>query len=142
MFDKEKIEKKLMVIERERTLLDDSIEVSYEEFISEDNSLMYDATLHRLQVALQAVLDVSQYIVAHMVLGDYSENKKVFDLLEKEGILNSDLAEVLKGAIGVRNILVHQYEDVDPKVIFDILENHLNDFDKFISSIAKFLQDK
>jgi uncharacterized protein YutE (UPF0331/DUF86 family) len=40
---------------------------------------------------------------------------------------------------GLRNILVHEYVSVDLDVIADILQRRLDDFEKFISLIRKYL---
>lgn len=139
--DNDKIKKKLDIIMRERVLLDDFVGIPYEEFVSPADPFSsndYYAALHRLQLSLQAVLDISQYIVSHEVLGNYKENKEVFGLLAEKKIITTDLAKSLELAIGTRNIMVHQYEDVDPKVIYDIIQTKLSDFDAFVDQIVAF----
>ncbi len=37
----------------------------------------------------------------------------------------------------VLHIAVHQYDTLDNKIIFDIINNHLVDFSDFAASIAK-----
>ncbi len=139
--DKEKIRAKLDVIQSQRALLDDFIRMSIEDFCSgvPEFTLKYDACLYRLQVALQAVLDVSQYIVSCTTETSYKENKDLFGILYKEGILSLGLATKFTKAIGVRNILVHHYEEVDPEVIHGILQKDLGDFDRFVSEISDYL---
>ena len=35
----------------------------------------------------------------------------------------------------VRNLIVHQYEEIDPAILFDLAKNRLNDFRKFRDEI-------
>lgn len=139
--DKEKIKAKLDVIQSQRCLLEDFVGMPLEDFTSgvPELALKYDACLHRLQIALQAVLDVAQYIASCTSETVYRENKDVFDILRREGVISKETAEVFKSAIGVRNILVHQYEQVEPEVIFKIIKEDLGDFDKFVVEVSEYL---
>lgn len=139
--DKEKISSKLDVIQSHRVLLDDFVEMSFEDFTSDtpDFAVKYDACLYRLQVALQAVLDVTQYLASCTSDLVYKENKDAFDILAHEKIISKELAERFKTAIGVRNILVHQYEQVEPEIIYNIIKNDLGDFDKFVDEVSAYL---
>jgi hypothetical protein len=44
-------------------------------------------------------------------------------------------AEKLYAMAGFRNILVHGYQDVDLRVVEDIVENHLTDLLAFVAAI-------
>ena len=51
-----------------------------------------------------------------------------------------EIAKTFEAAIGVRNILVHQYESVDPNEVYTIIQNNLSDFDRFVIEIADYLE--
>jgi len=141
MIDPTKIREKLKIIERERSLLEDFRGMSFEEFSTDEKIHEYYGALHHLQVALQAVLDVCQHIAAQKLLGPYKENKEVFALLSRKGILSEDVAKTFEAAVGVRNILVHQYEEVDPHKVYEVIQNNLSDFDRFVGEIGKYLEE-
>jgi len=48
--------------------------------------------------------------------------------------LSDDLTEKLNKLIGLRNVLVHEYVEIDIEKLFYYLEN-LNDFRKFVKDI-------
>lgn len=139
--EKQKIKAKLDFIQSTRSLLDDFVGMPFEDFNSDvpDFAMKYDACLYRLQTALQAVLDVSQYIVSCTSEVVYKENKDVFDILAKEKVITKPTAQTFKSAIGVRNILVHSYEQVEPEIIYNIIQNDLGDFDKFVLEVTDYL---
>lgn len=139
--NKEKIKAKLDVIQSQRCLLDDFVGMPLEDFTSgvPELALKYDACLYRLQVALQAVLDVTQYLASCTSELVYKENKDAFDILAHEKIISKELAQRFKIAIGVRNILVHQYEQVEPEIIYNIIKNDLGDFDRFVDEVSSYL---
>lgn len=140
MLDVVKLREKLKVIQRERSLLEDFVGITFEDFTGDDKIHEYYGALHHLQVALQAALDTCQHIAAQKLLGPYKENKEVFGLLSRKGILSDEVGKIFEAAIGVRNILVHQYEDVDPKKVYNAIQNNLSDFDKFVDEIGEYLK--
>lgn len=95
---------------------------------------------HTLQVAIQAALDVASHIVSDERLGEPRTNRQLFELLEQADVLNPDLAESLGKMAGFRNILVHGYEIVDPTIVQDIVENHLQDLLDYGQSIRRRLR--
>ena len=140
MLDKIKINEKLRIVERERSLLEDYVGMPFEEFIAEDNSHSYYGALHHLQIALQAVLDVSQHINAQKFFESYSKNKDIFRILAWKGVISKETKKTFEAAIGARNILVHRYEKVDSKVIHGIIQHNLPDFDKLVVEIGEYLK--
>jgi uncharacterized protein YutE (UPF0331/DUF86 family) len=39
-----------------------------------------------------------------------------------------------------RNIVVHDYERIDPEIVIGILKNNLGDFEDFKASVIKYLK--
>jgi uncharacterized protein YutE (UPF0331/DUF86 family) len=140
MLDKVKINEKLRIIERERSLLEDFVGMPFEEFVAEDRVHSYYGALHLLQISLQAVLDIGQHINAQKFLESYSKNKDIFGILARRGVISEETKKTFEAAIGARNILVHRYEEVDPKIIHGIIQHNLPDFDKFIDEIGEYLK--
>ena len=140
MLDVVKLSEKLKVVQKERSLLEDFVGLTFEEFMADDKIHEYYGALHHLQIALQAVLDTCQHIVAQKLLGSYKENKEVFRLLSRKGVLSNEVGKTFEAAVGVRNILVHQYEDVDPKKVYDVIQSNLSDFDRFVVEIGEYLK--
>ena len=94
---------------------------------------------HTLQMAIQAALDVASHIVSDERLGEPRTNRELFDLLEQAGFINPDLAESLRKMAGFRNILVHAYEIVDPSIVQQVVESHLQDLLSFSQAIRSRL---
>ena len=58
-------------------------------------------------------------------------------MLEQEGVIDSALAGKLKGMVGFRNILVHEYRELDLEIMIDIIENRLGDLLEFTAQVLK-----
>lgn len=95
---------------------------------------------HMLHTAIEAAVNISEHIIAGLNLGHPDEAKESFKILSKNGIISEELAKKLDKAPGMRNILVHEYADIDPdQVIKVISEGKLNDLKSFASEITAFL---
>ncbi len=80
-----------------------------------------------LQLCIQIVLDIGTYILSEegVVIDNYSD---IFKELVKLDVIPEDFAKDIRGMAGFRNILVHEYADVDIDIIVKTLNNSLNDF--------------
>lgn len=95
-----------------------------------------DIVVLNLQRAVQALIDLAAHVVAAEGYGLPDTLGANFTLLEKEGIISSDLAERLRRMVGFRNIVVHDYEAVDPVIVEAILDKHLGDLREFTRRIV------
>ena len=57
------------------------------------------------------------------------------------GIVPEEFAQTIGGMAGVRNLLVHEYIEVEVEKIVSLLENRLDDFKHFAQYIVEFLQE-
>jgi uncharacterized protein YutE (UPF0331/DUF86 family) len=96
---------------------------------------------HTLQMAVQAALDVASHIVSDRRLGEPRTNRELFDLMHRDGWIEAGLTANLRNMAGFRNVLVHGYDDVDLRVVHDVLDNHLVDFTAFISAVRDRLNE-
>jgi uncharacterized protein YutE (UPF0331/DUF86 family) len=87
------------------------------------------AATHALQLAVQVCLDIGAHLIAEEGLRMPDDYRGVFVNL-KAGGLESELADRLSAAAGMRNILVHDYLKVDDKTVWDAL-SHLDDLRQF-----------
>ena len=86
---------------------------------------------HTLQLAIQAALDVASHIESDEALGEPTTNRELFDMLARAGWLTEALTNELGNMAGFRNILVHGYDEVDVRILEDVVRNHLDDLLEF-----------
>jgi uncharacterized protein YutE (UPF0331/DUF86 family) len=92
-----------------------------------------------LQLAIQAVLDISNHIVADMNLNLPQDSTELFGVLAKRKVLPRRLSERLAPMAGFRNILVHEYLEIDRRRVYRMLRDELADFERFIKAVSKLL---
>jgi uncharacterized protein YutE (UPF0331/DUF86 family) len=54
-------------------------------------------------------------------------------------VLPVRLSKKLVSIAGFRNILVHEYLEIDRHLVYKVLKNDLGDFEAFIKAISKLL---
>jgi len=96
--------------------------------------------VHTLQIAIQAALDVASHIVSDERLGEPETHRQLFDLLAGGGWLREDQVPSLRRLAGVRNVVVHGYQDVDLGVVEDVVRSRLGDLLDFAETIRSRLQ--
>lgn len=94
---------------------------------------------HTLQLAIQAALDTASHIVSDERLGEPQTNRELFSLLGRAGFIPQDLTRALEAMAGFRNVLVHGYDEVDLRIVVDVVQNHLGDLDRFIDAVRQRL---
>ncbi len=94
---------------------------------------------HTLQMAAQAALDVASHIVSDERLGEPRTNRELFALLEGSGWLPAELAARMQAMAGFRNLVVHGYANVDPRILRDIVLYRLDDLLGFVEGIRRRL---
>ena len=78
-----------------------------------------------------------------MADGGYRNPEDSYDafvVLNEEKILPDDFMPTLREMVSFRNRVVHLYWDVDDEVVYSIVQNNLNDFDRFAALIADHLE--
>lgn len=89
--------------------------------------LFHLAAERALHVSIEVVLDVGHHVLAgrgHPIPATYRE---VVPALVKHGIFPAELGVRLDGIAGMRNILVHDYVQVDPGQVWAVIEQRLGD---------------
>lgn len=92
-----------------------------------------------LQRAVQICVDIGNHILLDYKTPTPSPMSETFKYLAENKIISPENAEDLSHAVGFRNIAVHQYENLDCKIIYAIIISHLDDFKVFVEAISKLL---
>lgn len=94
------------------------------------------AAKYRLIVAIEIAIDVCDHIVATEGLRPATSLRDSFRPLREAEWLDASLSSSLEDAAGLRNLLVHQYAEIDDPRVIEILRTRMDDLDAFASAIA------
>lgn len=88
--------------------------------------------------AIEACVDVAQHICATQGWGPPADNGDAVRLLGEHGVLTTELAVSMRKAVGFRNVLVHDYIEVDDSVVLGRLKS-LGDLEDFVNQVATYV---
>lgn len=90
-----------------------------------------DALILNIERACQAAIDLAMHVVAAEHLGVPQSSADSFKLLKQANKLDDNLAAHLIGMTGFRNIVIHQYQDLELDVIHYIMKDGIKDLVSF-----------
>jgi uncharacterized protein YutE (UPF0331/DUF86 family) len=129
------------VIERKLRAIEENIDAikswkieNFQQF--SESSLLQKATERALQISIEVMIDISERILALNKLTPANTSVENIQKLEKLGVIQSanDYADMIR----FRNFIVHRYEKVEAEIVYSIIKNKLNLFEKFVKEIRSY----
>jgi uncharacterized protein YutE (UPF0331/DUF86 family) len=105
----------------------------------EEDFLKQDAIGMNLQRMSELAIDIANYLIKTRKLGLPQDSADAFALLRRAGLISEGMMENMKGMVGFRNVLVHQYKKLDLNVMVDVIEHHLFDAQDFANRALEAL---
>lgn len=133
----EVLRRRLAQLDAYLAILENLRRYSLEEFVG--NPERYGSAERFLQLAIEALLDMGSHVIAEMELGVVNNYGDIPRILAEKGHIAAPLAEKWFRMIGFRNILVHEYLNIDREIVHQILTHHLSDFRLLRTAFAQFL---
>jgi uncharacterized protein YutE (UPF0331/DUF86 family) len=137
MIDSDLVRRKLSRLNMYLDKLKPIADSSFDEYMSD---FYIKTSAERL---IQLIVECASGINSHIVMEsgerppeDYTSS---FIRAAEVGLINQALANKLKGSGGMRNIIVHEYMDIDDKKIHTILPIAVLDFKEYIRQVDDFL---
>ncbi len=92
-----------------------------------------------LQVAIEACIDVADHVIAAEGWTPPESGRAAMMALAGHGLISADLARNLALAVGMRNLLVHQYASVDLTLVARAVREDVGDLQAFAGTAASWL---
>lgn len=132
------------VLHRRLTKLDEYLAIlrqmqrySRQEFIN--NPERYGSAERFLQLAIETLTDLGAYVVADFNLGSVDWYSDVPRRLREGGYIDLSTEQTWIRIIGFRNVLVHEYLDIDREIVYQVLQENLDDLEKLKTLFLQFL---
>jgi len=93
-----------------------------------------------LQLIIECLIDTAKLFVKGLRLGIPSEENDLFKKLLEKQVLSASSASTLQNMRGFRNILIHDYADVDDGIVFKYMKENTGDFVKIKREFLDFLK--
>ena len=139
MLDKNLILRKLSELEDYQSQLEEYENISVNAY---NNDWKVQRIIERtLQLMIEICVDISHHIISARKYRIPTSYADTFLVLFEQQVFDETLLDRLQQMAKFRNILVHNYEKVDPEIVIPLLKHNLNDFTLFRNSILEILKN-
>jgi len=91
-----------------------------------------ESVLFNLQMAVQNCIDIAAHIIGEEGFGVPGSTSEMFYLLEENRYLDRNITEKMIKAVGLRNLIVHEYSKIDLAKVFEIAQNDIEDLNEYL----------
>jgi len=137
--DKDVINRKLESLRRCIARITSKMPITPEALRS--NYDLQDVIALNLERAVQVCVDIAAHVISETEVPPPSTMAESFARLAELQVLPPQLADSLQKAVAFRNILVHNYTDINWDIVANILTSHLTDFVQFAQAIDRLNND-
>jgi uncharacterized protein YutE (UPF0331/DUF86 family) len=131
------IQKRLLKLTEYLDILKDLSRYKESEFLTDPE--IYGSAERFLQLTIEAFNDIGSHIISGKNLGTVNWYRDIPEILFEKGYLSEEQKNEWIKMIGFRNALVHDYMDIDRKIVYEILHSKPAVFEEFLKIFAKVL---
>ena len=99
---------------------------------------LQDIIVLNLQRAVQISIDIATHVLAETTSSP-STMAEAFLLLHQEHVLSQDVAKRMSRSVGLRNVAVHEYTNLDWNIVHTVALHHLSDFVQYGEEITEWI---
>lgn len=138
MIDKALVYRKLSRLKMYLEKLKPLAEKTYAEYLS---SFYFKTSAERLiQLIVECASDVNNHAVVESGSKPPEDYTSSFTRAAETGLISPELALKIKGSAGMRNIIVHEYMDIDDEKVYKVLPVALSEYQEYIKQVDAFLE--
>jgi uncharacterized protein YutE (UPF0331/DUF86 family) len=134
------IRRKIKLIQEDLAELDTLAHYSFDE-ISKDHIKLL-AVERLLEKIIMRAIDINQHMIAELGRGDEQVRgyEDTFYILSQLGIYGEEFAKQIAPSAGLRNRLVHEYNNTRQDIIYKSVNEAIEQYVKYCDSILKFIE--
>jgi uncharacterized protein YutE (UPF0331/DUF86 family) len=137
MIDLDLVRRKLARLNMYLDKLPPIIKHSYNEYLS-DPYLKFSAE-RLIQLIVECASDINNHVVVEKGQRPPEDYTSSFLRASEAGLISRELADRVKGSGGMRNIIVHEYIDIDDEKVYNTLPIAIKDYKEYIKQVDGFL---
>lgn len=141
MINEHFLKRKISLIQDDLVKLSSLAKDSFDEIMKD---FIKQAAVERiLERIVNRAIDINQYLISELTTKSIIPPKnyrETFLRVSELGIYNKEFAEETAKSIGTRNILVHEYDNVNYSLIYSSINDCLKDYHQYCEYILKFIK--
>ena len=129
-----KLSRLTMYLERLKPLLEKKIG----DYLKDD--YLRFSTERLIQLIVECAADINNHVVVKNGQKPPEDYRSSFVKAAEAGLISRGLADNIKGSAGMRNILVHEYMDIDDKLIFETIPLAIKHYREYCKEVNAFIE--
>lgn len=138
MVDKSLVLRKISEIEAYKNQMGEFSHITLKEY--KENWKIQRIVERTLQMMIETCIDISNHIISDEGMKVPISYVDTFKILLDNNVIDLDLYNTMEKMAKFRNIIVHQYEQVNAEIVVLILTKYLGDFERFKEQILSYLK--
>jgi len=98
-----------------------------------------------LERIVMRAIDVNEHLLSELWKGEGKSTRltyrDTFLMLADLDVYSAEFAAKIADSAGLRNILVHDYNDVDRKIVHSSIRSCLQDYQSYVESVTSYLNN-
>jgi len=136
MIDIELIKRKLTQISNKLNELEEVAQTPKEKFAE---SLIHYEAERLVELIVGNAIDINFHIIKEKQLNAPIEYKESFKVIGRDKVISSELAYRIADSAGLRNLLVHHYDEIDLGRFYDGLKGGIADYEQYIKEVNQYI---
>ncbi len=134
------IRRKIKLIQEDLSELDNLAHYSFDEIFKDH--IKYLAAERLLEKIIMRAIDINQHMIAELGRGDEQVRgyEDTFYILSQLGIYGEEFAKQIAPSAGLRNRLVHEYNNTRQDIIYKSVNEAIAQYVRYCDSILKFIE--
>jgi uncharacterized protein YutE (UPF0331/DUF86 family) len=92
-----------------------------------------------LERTIGRMIDINYHLIVESGQAPPSEYHASFLRLADLGVFDREFAARIARCAGLRNRIVHEYDEIDPSKVFDALQAAISDIPQYVATVNEFL---
>lgn len=140
MIDRTLVTRKITLISKDLKALSPYASLSLEAYLKDP--VREVAAERYLERIIGRIIDINYHLVTEMGHPPPKDYFESFIELGRLGILEPGFAKTLAGSAGLRNRIVHEYDEIDEQKVYEGLLMAVRDLPRYLKAIQTFVEEK
>ena len=140
MVNKELVRRKLNKLIQYLNEISGITDYTFQDYL--DNYFIKRTTERLLQLIVEVATDINGHIAIDAGNPPPKNYFQSFIILAQLEVIDRELAKKIAPSAGMRNRLVHEYEEIDDKIVYENIPEAIEMYNKYITQVEAYLKDK
>lgn len=141
MVDQQLLVKKISLISEYHQFLGKNKKSIIAKNLQSDFKLLI-AVAYSLQTIVQACIDICTHIASDQRWELPDSSAHALKIAQRHQVISPGISEELQKAVKLRNVIVHQYDELDTKILEKVVQKKLVVFSRFQQEILAWIKKK